>query len=164
MSKLWYLIRTASVKQGYKLCRGAGGGGEEDKPTEFSKQERIFEQAAFLWLSTEIWEQGRGNDVLIRYETGLWAAFCITLAKRGGEGSPKVADQSVQAAVCVWAAAKGGTQVKQGGFKWARLPLQKMQRSLKGSMLKWVAYVLIFKDRKRCTRLHLSASISLALP
>lgn len=89
MSKLWYLIRTASVKQGYKLCRGAGGG-EEDKPTEFSKQERIFEQAAFLWLSTEIWEQGRGNDVLIRYETGLWAAFCITLAKRGGRGVQKL--------------------------------------------------------------------------
>ena len=90
---------------GLQNMQGGGGGGEEDKPTEFSKQECIFEQAAFLWLSTEIWEQGRGNDVLIRYETGLWAAFCITLAKKVGEGCPKVVDQSIQATMCVWAAA-----------------------------------------------------------
>ena len=98
MSKFWYLIRTASVRQGYKICRQ---GEKEDKPTELSKQEEcIFEQAAFLWLSTEIWEQGRGNDVLIRCETGLWAAFCITLAKKRGERYPKVVDLSTQAPMC----------------------------------------------------------------
>ena len=64
--------------------------------------------------------------------------------------------------MCVWAAAKGGTEVKKGGFKWALLSIQKMQRSLKGSMLKWVAYVLIFKDRRRRKRLYLSAFISSA--
>ena len=37
---------------------------------------------------------GRGNDVLIRCETGLGAAFCITLAKEGRERYPKVVDQS----------------------------------------------------------------------
>lgn len=163
MSKLWYLIRTASVKQGYKLCRGAGGG--------WGRQaNRIFQTRTYIWTSCLSMIKHRNLGT----RQGKWCfnkvwdrlVSCILHypCKKGGEGSPKVADQSVQAAVCVWAAAKGGTQVKQGGFKWARLPLQKMQRSLKGSMLKWVAYVLIFKDRKRCTRLHLSASISLALP
>ena len=43
---------------------------------------------------------GRGNDVLIRCETGLGAAFCITLAKEGRERYPKVVDQSTQAPMC----------------------------------------------------------------
>ena len=60
------------------------------------------------------------------------------------------------------AAAKGGTEVKKSGFTWALIPRQKTQRSLKGSMLKLVAYILICKDRKRCKRLYLSAFISSA--
>lgn len=159
MSKFWYLIRTASMRQGYKICRE---GEKEYKPTELSKQEEcIFEQAAFLWLSTEIWEQGRGNDVLIRCETGLWTAFYITLAeKKGGEVSKSCRSKYI--GYCVRAADKGGTEVKKGGFTWALIPRQKTQRSLKGSMLKLVAYILRCKDRKRCKRLYLSAFISSA--
>lgn len=56
---------------------------------------------------------------------------------------------------------KVGAEVRKGGFKWARFPSREMQGPLKGSsMLKRVAYALIFEDRESCKRLSLSAFIS----
>lgn len=141
MSKLWYFIRTASVKQGYKIWRGWKG----------RRANRIFQtRRMYIWTSclSMIKHRNLGTRQGKWCSNKVWDRLvsCILhypCKKRGRRSGPKVADEGTQATMC-----EVQLKVDLNGLHFP----QKMQGALKGSMLKrWL--VLIFKGRKRGKRL-----------